>query len=225
MNKSFCSTASLLALLLCAPAAHASDLALTSELGTTGVGLHLSVPVLPNLNARVGFNYLDYSYKGSTSDVDYDFKLKLNTFDALLDYFPGEGGFRLTGGVAYNNNKVVAVGKSSATGTYTLNGNIYNAASAGQLDGKIDFHKLAPYLGIGWGNPVRKDAGWGFSADAGVLFQGTPGTSLTNSGCSASAATCSQLSSDVEAENAKLRDKANDLKLYPVLRVGASYRF
>lgn len=217
--------ASLIAALLTATAAGATDLALTADLGTTGVGLHMSMPLMKNLNARVGFNTLNYSYSGSTSNVDYDFKLKLNTFDALVDYFPSEGSFRLTGGLTYNSNKVDAIGKPSATGTYVLNGNTYTAANAGQLDGKIDFRKIAPYLGIGWGNPVRKDAGWGFSADAGILFQGAPNTSLTSSGCTAPTSVCNQLNSDLDAENARLHDKVNDLKLYPVLRVGASYRF
>jgi hypothetical protein len=225
MKKPAFVAAGLLAVLLVSTTAGATDLALTADLGTTGVGLHMSIPLYKSLNARVGFNTLNYSYAGSTSDVNYDFKLKLNTVDALVDYFPSEGSFRLTGGLTYNGNKVDATGKPSASGTYILNGNTYTAASAGQLDGKIDFRKIAPYLGIGWGNPIRKESGWGFSADAGVLFQGTPGTSLTSSGCTAPSNICNQLNGDLEVENVRLHDKVNDLKLYPVLRVGASYRF
>ncbi|MFT5535554.1 MAG: hypothetical protein ACI8WM_001063 [Burkholderiaceae bacterium] len=217
--------ASLIAALLVTSAANATDLALTADLGTTGVGLHVSLPLRQNLNARLGFNTLNYTYAGSTTDVNYDFKLKLNTVDALVDYFPSEGSFRLTGGLTYNGNKVTAIGRSNASGTYILNGNTYSAADAGQLDGKIDFRKIAPYLGIGWGNPLRKETGWGFSADVGVLFQGTPSTSLTSSGCTAPSTLCNQLNSDLDTENNRLRDRANDLKLYPVVRIGASYRF
>ena len=217
--------ASLLAVLLTSGTASATDLALTADLGTTGIGLHLSLPLQKNLNARLGFNTLNYSYASSSNNVDYDFKLKLNTLDALVDYYPGEGNFRLTGGLTYNNNKITAVGKSNASGTYIINGTAYTAANAGQINGKIDFRKVAPYLGIGWGNALKTETGWGFSADAGVLFQGSPNTSLTSSGCTAPGNGCSSLNSDLDAENRRLRDKANDLKLYPVLRVGASYRF
>jgi hypothetical protein len=217
--------ASLLAVLFTSGSASATDLALTAELGTTGIGLHMSLPLQKNLNARLGFNTLNYSYASSSGNVDYDYKLKLNTFDALVDYFPSEGSFRLTGGLTYNNNKVNAVGKSNAAGVFILNGTPYTAANAGQINGKIDFRKIAPYLGIGWGNALKKDTGWGFSADAGVLFQGSPNTSLTSSGCTLPGNQCNQLSNDLEVENRSLRDKANDLKLYPVLRVGASYRF
>ncbi len=217
--------ASLIAVLLASGTCSAANLALTADLGTTGVGLHMSLPLQQSLNARVGFNTLNYSFSSSTNSVNYDYKLKLNTFDALVDYFPGDSGFRLTGGLTYNNNKITAIGKPSASGTFVLNGKTYSTTDAGQIDGKIGFRKIAPYLGIGWGNALQKETGWGFSADAGVLYQGSASTSLTNSGCTAPSTTCNQLNSDLDAENGRLRDKANDLRLYPVLRVGASYRF
>ncbi|NMM28292.1 MAG: hypothetical protein HHJ12_13635 [Glaciimonas sp.] len=183
------------------------------------------MPVQPQLNARVGLNYLDYSYSGATSSVDYDFKLKLTTVDALLDYYPTSSNFRLTGGLVYNGNKITANAKSNATGSYTLNNKIYDAASAGKIDGKIDFRKVAPYLGIGWGNAVAQDGGWGFTSDLGVMFQGSPDTSLTNSGCTALQAICTDLANSVAVENVSLADKASKFKAYPVLRVGLSYKF
>ncbi len=204
----------------------ASDAALSTTLGTTGVGLHLTVPAMENVNARLGFNYLDYSRSGSTSDVDYDIKMKLGTFDALLDWYVNGSAFRVTGGVTFNNNKIDAVAKSNAAGTYTIQGHTYNAASAGQINGTIDFKKAAPYLGIGWGNALAKqEKGWGFTADLGVLLQGSPSTTLTNTGCTAPSSVCAQLATDVAAENVLLTDKANDFKIYPVARIGVSYRF
>ena len=206
------------------PAVHA-EVGVTASLGTTGAGLHVSVPVMQQLNARFGINGLGYSHDGSTSDVDYDFKLKMRTFDAVLDYFPMSGGFRLTGGVVYNGNKIDANGRPNATGTYTFNGRTYAASAVGKLDGQIDFRNLAPYLGIGWGNAIAREKGWGFSADLGVLFQGSPRTSLSNTGCTAPALVCSQIAADVAAENRSLQDEANDFKAFPVLRVGVSYKF
>jgi opacity protein-like surface antigen len=202
-----------------------AEVGVSADIGTTGLGLRLSVPLQKNLHARIGFNYLHYSYSGNTSDVDYDFKLKLQTLEALLDWFPMASQFRVSAGLVYNGNQIDAVGKSNNTGSYTLNGNTYNASNAGRIDGQVDFRKAAPYLGIGWGNALAKDKGWGFTSDLGVLFQGSPKTSLTNSGCTFSNAQCAQLASDVAAENAKLRDEADSFKFYPVVRVGVSYKF
>ena len=40
-----------------------------------------------------------------------------------------------------------------------------------QVDGRIDFKKFAPYVGLGWGNAVAPaKPGWGFTADLGVMM-------------------------------------------------------
>jgi len=202
---------------------HAAELATTLDLGTTGLGLHLSTPLNTKLNGRVGLNVANYSYDGNTSDMEYDFKLKLKTVDALLDYHPFDGAFRITGGVVYNGNKIDARAKPNG-GTYTVNGRPYAAAAVGDLSGKIDFRKAAPYLGIGWGNAVKAQ-GWSVGADLGVSFQGSPKTQLASNNCTAPAPLCQQLASDVAAENAELAEEVKDFKLYPVVRVGISYRF
>lgn len=207
-----------------AHAASAADVAASLDLGTTGFGLHVTTPIASQLNARVGVNFANYKYDGHTSDIDYDFKLKLATFDALLDYHPFDGTFRISAGAVYNGNKIDARGKPAGNGTYDINGNTYAASAVGNLDGKIDFRKVAPYLGIGWGNAV-KTAGWGFGMDLGVTFSGSPKTQLSSSGCTLSTTLCAQLGRDIAAENAKLADEVDDFKLYPVIRVGASYRF
>ena len=205
-------------------AAHAGDLAATVDLGTTGLGLHLTAPLAAQLNARVGLNYANYSSTGNTSDVEYDFKLKLATVDALLDYHPFGSSFRLSGGVIHNGNSIDVNARPNANGSYTINGRNYSAASVGQMKGDVEFRKVAPYLGIGWGNAVQA-AGWGFGMDLGVAFQGTPKTSLVSTGCSALAAVCTMVANDVAAENEKLAEEVKDMKFYPVLRVGVSYRF
>ncbi len=204
---------------------HAANLGLSGEVGTTGVGVHLSVPLAQQLNARFGVNYFDYSFNSSTNDVNYDARAKLRTFDALLDWFPFDNGFRLSGGVIYNGNKIDATGKPKANGIYTINGNVYTAAQAGQVDGRIDFKKFAPYLGLGYGNAAAPNRGWGVTADLGVMFQGNASTSVSNSGCNATAALCARLATDVAAENAELSDKVHGYNLYPVVRIGVSYRF
>jgi hypothetical protein len=216
----------LVAVLLGAAGAAQAEVGVTTSLGTTGLGVHLTVPVQSNLNARFGMNALNYSYSGTSSNVDYDFKLKLKTFDALLDYYPMDGQFRISGGLIYNGNKIDANGRSNSAGTYTLNGKTYSSADIGSVNGKVDFRKIAPYLGIGWGNAVSKEKGWGFSTDLGVMFQGSPNTTLTSSGCNLpSTAACETLASDLAAQNRDLADKANDFKAYPVVRVGVSYKF
>ena len=201
-----------------------STAGITAEFGTTGFGAHLTYPLMDHLNGRVGYNGGTYSYNGSTSSVDYTTKLKLSTFDLLLDYYPSATPFRMTAGLVYNNSSLDLTAKSNSTGSYVLNGNTYTASSAGTINGTADFRRAAPYLGIGYGNAIA-DSGFSFSSDLGVLFQGAPRTMMTNSGCTAPAAVCSQLGADLATENASFSDKVSGLKTYPVVRVGVSYRF
>lgn len=200
--------------------AQAADFGVSAQLGTTGVGLHLSTAIAENVNARVGVNFLNYNRSASTSGVNYDASLRLQTVDLLADWFPSGGNFRVSAGLVVNNNKVDATGKPAAGSTYTLNGNTY---TLGSLAGDVTFNKTAPYLGLGWGNTVRKDKGWSFVGDLGVIFAGTPRSNLQANGCTGAA--CATLANDLATENAKLQDDLKALKLFPVLRLGVGYAF
>lgn len=203
-----------------------ADVGVTAEIGTTGAGFHIDVPVRSNLNARFGAGYLAHSYGGSTSGMDYDLKHKLSTVDALLDWYPfNDKAFHLSAGVVYNNHKADVLARTDTAGNYTIQGNTYSAMSAGNVKGKIDYRKIAPYVGVGWGGAAGKNKGWSFTADVGVLLQGSPHTSLTSTGCTSATAMCSQLVSDLEKENSAVASEAGKYKAYPVLRIGARYQF
>jgi hypothetical protein len=202
-----------------------ADVGVTGQAGTTGVSLHVDVPLRPHLSARFGTGYLDYSYSDSMAGLDYDLKRKLRTVDALVDWYPfSDSVFRLSGGLVYNNHRIDGFAKPDQAGNYTIQGNRYSAASAGRVEGKIDYRKVAPYFGIGWGKSDKK-TGWSFSADVGVLVQGSPNTSLTSTGCTSPTAMCTQLASDLAKENTALANETGRYKAYPVLRVGLRYQF
>jgi hypothetical protein len=202
-----------------------ADAAVSLNVGTTGVGVHLTKAYSDNLNFRFGLNGFSHSATETTEDATYDVEANLRMFDALIDYHPGASGFRLTGGLIYNGNEIDATATPTGSGTYTFNGQTYTAASAGNVTSTMDFNKIAPYVGIGFGNAVAKNKGWGFVADLGVMFQGSPKVTLINNNCTADQAICDRLAADLEAESAELRDEAKDYKFYPVARIGVSYKF
>ncbi|WP_148415701.1 hypothetical protein [Noviherbaspirillum massiliense] len=223
MKKTLAAFGVLTGLMTAGAAAHAG---VFGEIGTTGAGAHVDIPLRPDLSARVGMGQLSYSYKGGARDLDFDFRLHGKTYDVLLDWYPSkDSSFHLTTGLAYNGNTISGRARSNAAGGYTIQGNTYQAGSVGSIDSRMDFNKIAPYLGIGWGRPSETDKGWRFSTDVGVLFQGRPKTSLTSSGCSAGTVACNQLAADLARENGALGHEAGKLKLYPVLRIGISYKF
>ncbi|NEX63557.1 hypothetical protein G3574_20965 [Noviherbaspirillum sp. 17J57-3] len=201
-----------------------ADVSVIGEVGTTGIGFHAAVPVRESVNVRLGLGYLGYSYHGSARDMNYELSMRASTYDALVDWYPmQDSAFRMTAGLAYNANKIDVAARPNASGNYVVNGNTYGAANTGKVTGKVDFGKVAPYLGIGWARKV--DKGWSVSSDVGLLFQGSPRSTLRVSGCTAPGEVCSQFASDVARENASLTDEVGRFKVYPVLRVGLSYKF
>lgn len=213
------------ACLFAAGAAHA-QVGATLDLGTTGVGAHLVLPLSPTLNGRLGVNYFKHDFTQRSGQVDYRLDGKLQTVDALLDWYPRAGSnFRVTGGVFYNDTRFDAIAEPTQMGSFTLNNTRYNAADVGILVGKVDFRKAAPYLGIGWGNALASRRGWSFGADLGVFHQGSARVTLRSVNCTVLSALCQRLAEDVAAEQRRLAGDVSDYKLYPVLRASLGYSF
>lgn len=181
--------------------------------GTTGVGGDVGWNIAPALNARLGYSALKWDHDVSTSGVQYDGDVKLSNLSGLVDFTPLGPLFRLTGGFIYNDNKYDVRGVPASGG-----------GSGSSLTGTVKAGRsLAPYLGVGWGNVAG--AGINFYADLGIMFMGSPKASLTANCGSLSAAACAQLQSEVAAEQARLEDKLDRIKYYPVLNIGLTIGF
>ncbi|OGT15163.1 MAG: hypothetical protein A3J49_08590 [Gallionellales bacterium RIFCSPHIGHO2_02_FULL_57_16] len=170
-----------------------------------------------SITGRVGFNTFTYKYNGNSGTTNYDFKLQLQTVSALADWYPFSGGFRTSAGLLYNNNKLTLKALPNVT-AYTVGGTTYPTGIS-SVEATIAFNKIAPYLGIGWGNPVAKDKGWGMVSDFGVMFQGSPKTNLV-----VTCTTC-PTANEIAAENAKLQSDLSSFKFWPVVSVGVSYQW
>ena len=207
-------------------ASQAEGLAVTGKVGTLGMGLELTKGYSDQFSARLGFNTFNYNTNMTKSSVNYDFKMQLQTFSALADWYPLHGGFRATTGLYYDNNKLSLIGRPTG-GTYTIGGTTYAAGDVGSMNGAVSFKKVAPYLGFGWGNPAEHGKGWGLVSDFGVLYQGQP-TATLDATCGpaiAGTAQCTTLQNNVAAERTNLSNSLSGFKLYPVATVGVSYQW
>ncbi len=202
-----------------ASSAAASPVAVTAQAGTLGAGgsVYLALPY--RVDMRFGGNYFSLSHALDSGGVHYDGSVRLQSFTLLADWHPFHGVFRLTGGVAYNDNRFSLTATPSG-GTYTINGTSYTAQQVGSLTGKVTFNRANPYFGIGLGNPFR-GGHWTFGLDLGMLYQGTPKVSLTATGAAADP----QLADDVDAATAQVRSDVRKYKWYPVAMFSVGYRF
>ena len=216
-----------LAALTIGASAHAQlGAAVTADIGTTGVGFHVVVPMESNLNGRFGANYFRHDLDQRAGLVNYHLDGKLQTFDVLFDWYAvPQSSFRLTGGVLYNGTRFNATGKPAVNGSFSFNGTTYSTTDIVSLEGDVTFRRAAPYIGIGWGNALNPNKRWNFSADLGAFYQGKAQVNLIPRGCTTTNAVCGKLARDVAVEELRLSEEASDYKVFPVLRASISYNF
>jgi len=189
--------------------------------GTLGGGLGLTFGVIPNrVDLRAGFNLFNYNRSFASGTLNYDGHVKFQNAGALADWYPFDGTFRLSTGVYYNNNKFDLTATPSSSGTYTVNGTTYNAAQVGTLTGNVRFKKTAPYIGFGFGNPMRGGR-LTLMFDFGAIYQGSGQVTLHATGAFANP----QLANDISAAQQTAQSDMSKYRWWPVVQLGLGYRF
>ena len=211
------------------PGGNKSGWAITPEIGTLGLGGSVTRSITPNFNARVGINTFSVGADVTETDVTYEADLSLSNISTLVDYHPAKNsGFRLTGGLVFQDNNLKGKGRPGDNiNTITIGGTPYPVNVLESVDAKVGFpNSVAPYLGMGWGNAVQRGKGLGFSFNLGVMFTGSPKVDVTpNFGTDATPDIRNEINNSIEQEKSDLENDLDWLKIYPVLSLGISYQF
>jgi len=191
-----------------------SGFGITVQTGTLGIGAELVKSIRSDLNIRLGGNFFSYGLEETNNDIKYDATLKLLSVSLLLDWHGPPAGFFLSGGAYINSNKLEASGlstKSYFVGTYE-----YAEEEIGTLNMDIDFSIVSPYLGLGWGNAIKKNSTVGFVFNLGLLYHGAPKVIMS---------TDSDLMQPTTEQASTVEDNIKDMQLYPVMSFGLSFSF
>jgi hypothetical protein len=121
-------------------------LAVSGKYGSIGPGVDLTYGWSRDLHARLSLSY-DPDEKRTEKDAI------TAAGSLLLDWHPGGGAFRLSGGLALIHTETEIAGLSST----------------GKSSGS---NSLTSYFGVGWGNPLRRGSRWSFLVDVGVFGGG-----------------------------------------------------
>lgn len=186
---------------------------------TLGLGVGIATPLSDSVAGRLSFSQYSRTSQTTSDSINYDTNLKLSNIAALADWHALNGYFHLSAGLVYNNNELEMIA-TPVGGSYTINGKTYTSGQVGSMGTLVTFNKLAPYLGIGWSGRANK-TGFSFKSDIGVLFQGSPKSTLSATGAAADPA----LAADVAAAQTKLDTELESYKYYPVISVGLAYAF
>lgn len=195
-------------------AAMAGDMGtLYTQIGFSGLGIGYAKSVSQDWAVRGQYNALPkQKFTGNVGDfgsnasmtVEFDW----NSVQLVGDWYPGDGGFRLSGGAVFNNSKLTI----SGTGTVGTN----TAPSSINAEIKMS-DSMAPYAGIGYSTRPKDAKGFGFTYDLGFMFQ-NPKINLSATGGGVTAA-------QIEEQRVKVQDAINNLKVMPVFNFGISYSF
>lgn len=185
-----------------------------------GFGLEAEKLVGGHVGARVGYSYMSFSANHTQADISYKASLKISSFTALADVYPGAyKSFHLTGGIVTNPLSINGRGITNS-GSFKINGHSYTADQVGTLSAGGKFPGVSPYLGLGVGTPARGGP-VEFLFDLGAALA-KPTVALAATG----AASNPDLASDLQAQSATTQhDVRKYLKVYPVLSFGIGYRF
>jgi hypothetical protein len=195
-----------------------ANFAVGAKLSTLGIQAEATVGLTETLNLRGSYNFLDFSTDEEFDDVNYDIDIDFSSISALIDWYPFRNSFRITGGVVSHNSDAIL--DATPTEPERIGDTVYPPEVIGTITGEVEFDDLAPYIGIGFGNPVGEDTGLSFSFDLGVAIQSYD---ITLS--APAAALVPGLEDDLHAEEKEIEDDLNDYEIYPVIAFGIAYRF
>lgn len=192
--------------------------------GTLGTGARVTVSLTDRVNVRggvdvqpAGIQVPGLEDEGNEGGVDFNVELPTPALTAVVDLFPGGSGFRVSAGLLYFAEPLAIEG--TPTEELAIGDHDYSAADVGTLRGSFGTTRIAPYLGIGWGNAVG--AGLRFALDLGVAHHGEPDFRFEATGPASSDA---QFRADLDAEADSFNeDMPNFAALYPILNLGFSF--
>ena len=199
-----------------------------ARVSTVGIGADVVKSLTKNLNLRGGFSVFEIQLSEALeTEIKYDQDLRVSLGVPLsLDWYPFNDWFFFNGGLSFNLNRVRFRSRTdSAEGTINIGDKEFDVALAGQIEAKVTYPLVSPFLGFGFGNAVKRNRGFGFFMNAGVLFQGkgsldvkVTGSALVND---------PEFNEAIIDETAELREQitVDTLTAFPILVLGVSYQF
>lgn len=158
----------------------------------------------------------DNSQNLELDGTDYDYEASVRAFATLIDYYPNDSGWRISGGLLFNRSEFNATATLTANNTFTLDdGATFDSGSA-SLD--FAFNKtVSPMVTTGYDYPIGEK--WVLSGELGAIY--ADGLSLIAS--STNAALQAEISDEPHIQDA--RDDADEVTFYPYISFTVSNRF
>jgi hypothetical protein len=156
----------------------AQNYRLSAQVGTIGVGGGIAVGINDYFDVRGGLAFLPYERDMTLSDIEYAVEFPSPNGLVVLDFFPAGRRARLTGGLFYSLGD--AKFSTSALSPIRIGARDYLPLEIGIITGELKNSDLAPYFGVGLGDPMG--IGVGFFLDVGMAFRSAPEVTMKVTG-------------------------------------------
>lgn len=191
------------------------SLAVEVRAGLDGPGAGLVARLGSSVNARIGVRYFSATLDGvedlQGEEAEWTADGRLLFVSGIADWYPFGNAFHLSGGAVYNG--LSGDGRIRAVNSMTVQSRTYSPEELGSLSADVGFgSSIAPYAGLGFGNPLGRRIG--VQLDLGVMYLGSPTVELSGTGMIAPTASQASI----------IEDNVRDIRFYPVASLGLSAR-
>ena len=200
----------------------AQSIAVAPKVSTLGYGADLIVGAGSYVHFRGGIHRGEITRDLSHNDIDYEGDVELSSESLMLDIYPGGRSFRISLGAIRNDNIYEA--RSTEDTIIEINGVPYPVALVGRLRAVATTDEVGPYVGIGFGNPLRGSRRWSVMFDIGAYGHGEPVVDLIaepNPGIPLPP----DFEEDLAAEERSLQEDIGEYEIYPVVTFALAFRF
>ena len=186
-----------------------SQISLETGLSTLGLFIAPDVRVAPRVHLRAPLYFGTVSQSRDINGNTFDGSLDVASFNLIADYYIGDQGVRLSGGLS--------IGGYEITGKMTnpsINGRTYSGEFSLDMQ---QTRQIAPVVSVGVRRSITDR--WGLTADIGARFTGM---TLTTTGQETlSASDQARYNADLADVNTDLRD----IQAIPFVSIGARFEF
>jgi len=217
---------------LAIPSVHAANnVAVGFQAGTFGLGPIVSYSLTDTVNLRAMLS--KYTFKDDNldmDDVDYDAELEWGGLSGFVDWHPFRGNFRVTAGLVKSSSEITGeaeVLNVDPEKTIDIGDETYFASDFTSLGLSVDFKKVNPYLGIGWGYQTQ-ETGLGIAFDLGLMMMDSPGVDFSYNAIDAieqNPLLAAELRRNISREERAIEDDAGGFDYFPFISLGINYAF
>jgi hypothetical protein len=211
---------------------------MTLKASTLGGGVDISRALGGHFALRGSVNLVDFAFPFSIDGVTYDSQFNFRSGGVSLDWFPRHGGLRISPGVLYLKNNLSAISGVPPGKYFELGEQGFINSVDDPLNGTAGVvfpRRVAPMITFGFRNLLfRKDEGSGrlsFPVEFGAAYSGAAKIDVTLNGTACTLEGCFTFAQNAEAQDSlkaeikKLNNRLDNFPIYPIVSMGATYRF